>query len=230
MLPPHSRAAEGVELGGASCLVPGALPWLTHRVMGTGVLPLWVSFLMNKMRGINSRTLKSPFISHVQWAYCAEGRKNRGRRKNSSVLFSETHCRQRLIQGIFPLGFRPNKISNLCAVLGFPRLGRWWSQTVGHACRSAESPSTHTQGSEGNCDPRPALLPWAAEGTKAPRGAVPWPSTLGWEVGQGPHLGAVLRDEEELSEGTVQGEEDARLCHVLKQAVLHVSEKLPQGF
>lgn len=42
-------------------------------------------------------------------------------------------------------------------------------------------------------------------------------------------LGTVLGDEEELSEGTVQGKEDAGLCHVLKQAVLHVGKELPQG-
>lgn len=70
----------------------------------------------------------------------------------------------------------------------------------------------------------PTLLPWAAEGEKAPGSAVP-----GEEAGQGPHLGTVLGDEEELREGAVQGEEDARLRHVLKQAVLHVGEELPQG-
>lgn len=46
---------------------------------------------------------------------------------------------------------------------------------------------------------------------------------------QGPHLGSVLGDEEELGEGTVQGEQDDRLRHVLGEAVLHVGEELPQG-
>lgn len=46
---------------------------------------------------------------------------------------------------------------------------------------------------------------------------------------QGPHLGSVLGDEEELGKGTVQGEQDDRLRHVLGEAVLHVGEELPQG-
>ena len=44
-----------------------------------------------------------------------------------------------------------------------------------------------------------------------------------------PHLGAVLGDKEELSECAMQGQEDASLGHVLKQAVLHLGEELPQG-
>lgn len=71
----------------------------------------------------------------------------------------------------------------------------------------------------------PTLLPRAAEGEKQL-------AALCQGKGQGragPHLGTVLGDEEELSEGAVQGEEDARLCHVLEQAVLRVGEELPQG-
>lgn len=50
------------------------------------------------------------------------------------------------------------------------------------------------------------------------------PPPRGWD----PHLGAVLGDEKELGEGAVQGGQDAWLRHVLKQAVLHVAEELPQ--
>lgn len=74
-----------------------------------------------------------------------------------------------------------------------------------------------------------ASLPWAAERAEGSEALCPNPDP-GGEAGHGPHLGTVLGDEEELSESTVQGKEDARLGHVLKQAVLHVGEELPQGF
>lgn len=44
-----------------------------------------------------------------------------------------------------------------------------------------------------------------------------------------PHLGTVLGDKEELRERAMQGQEDAGLGHVLKQAVLHLGKELPQG-
>lgn len=95
---------------------------------------------------------------------------------------------------------------------GLPRAGERedlrFRATPASWCRSAETPRT-PQGSGRGCDPSPALLP------RTP--------------GLGPHLGTVLGDEEELGEGTVQWQEDARLCHILKQAVLHVDEELPQG-
>lgn len=60
-----------------------------------------------------------------------------------------------------------------------------------------------------------------------PQGSALSPGSGGAPAGA--HLGAVLGDEEELGEGAVQREENARLCHVLQQAVLHLGEQLPQG-
>lgn len=46
---------------------------------------------------------------------------------------------------------------------------------------------------------------------------------------QSPYLCSVLCDEEELSEGSVHGEKDARLQSIIKQVVFHVGKELPQG-
>lgn len=112
-----------------------------------------------------------------------------------------------------------------------------FSQT--HCCQglfpslaSGLSKQTITQGGPGSLgwgrgEPRapgqaylPAQFCWDPDDT---------PGLAGGSRSTDPHLGAVLGDKEELGECAMQGQEDASLGHILKQAVLHLGEELPQG-
>lgn len=106
-----------------------------------------------------------------------------------------------LSRAVSLFGIRPEQTDNHTGRTGSLGWGRGEPRAPGQACL-------------------PAQFCWGPDDT---------PGLAAGSRSTDPHLGAVLGDEEELGECAMQGQEDASLGHVLRQAVLHPGEELPQG-